>query len=90
MYILNVVQEKLPEGATIAPVIIASDETQLSQFRGDQSVWPVYMTIGNISKEIRRKPSQHGTVLIGYLPKPTLTSFTRQQAKRDAYMYMQP
>ncbi|KAI0074317.1 hypothetical protein K474DRAFT_1716562 [Panus rudis PR-1116 ss-1] len=33
-------QAALPEGATIAPVILASDKTKLSQFRGDQTAWP--------------------------------------------------
>ncbi|KAG1836372.1 hypothetical protein DFJ58DRAFT_847010 [Suillus subalutaceus] len=36
-------QGKLPKGATIAPVILASDKTSLSQFRGDKSAWPVCM-----------------------------------------------
>ncbi|THG93692.1 hypothetical protein EW145_g8307, partial [Phellinidium pouzarii] len=38
-------QSMLPEGATIVPVIIASDETQLSTFSGDKTAWPVYLTI---------------------------------------------
>ncbi|KAG2100245.1 hypothetical protein BD769DRAFT_1631108 [Suillus cothurnatus] len=35
-------QKQLPKGATIAPIILASDKTCLSQFRGDKSAWPVY------------------------------------------------
>jgi len=31
----------LPEGAVIAPVILASDKTMLSQFRGDKQALPV-------------------------------------------------
>jgi hypothetical protein len=36
-------KEHLPSGATIAPVILASDKTQLSRFKGDKSAWPVYV-----------------------------------------------
>jgi hypothetical protein len=45
-------QEKLPDGAVVAPVIIASDKTHFQEYR---TAWPVYLTIGNISKEKRRQ-----------------------------------
>ncbi|KAI0342948.1 hypothetical protein BDW22DRAFT_1318377, partial [Trametopsis cervina] len=61
-------QLRLPDGATVIPVILSTDKTRLSQFRGDKSAWPVYLTIGNLSKETRRTPSMHGTTLLGYLP----------------------
>ncbi|KAJ7882986.1 hypothetical protein B0H14DRAFT_2565065 [Mycena olivaceomarginata] len=44
-------------GATIIPILLSSDKTQLTMF-GNKSAYPVYMTIGNIPKEIRRKPSR--------------------------------
>ena len=69
-------QKRLPKGATVAAVILASDKTNLSVLRGDKTAWPVYLTIGNIDKEIRRKPSKHVSVLLGYIPVAKLACFS--------------
>ncbi|KAJ7207810.1 hypothetical protein B0H12DRAFT_1034405 [Mycena haematopus] len=74
-------QELLPEGATLAPIIISSDKTQLTRFSGDKQAWPVYLTIGNLSKETRRTTSSRATVLLGYIPVTKLEIFSK--AKRS-------
>lgn len=47
----------------------------LTTFSGDKVAYPVYLTIGNISKSIRRKPSTHATALLAYLPTTELKCF---------------
>ena len=69
----------------IAPVILASDRTQLSQFQGDKSAWPLYLTIGNISKEIRWQHSAHTTILIVYLPIAKLQCYSEATQSLAGY-----
>ncbi|KAF8881119.1 hypothetical protein BD779DRAFT_1675607 [Infundibulicybe gibba] len=79
------IQELLPTGATVAPLILSSDKTKLSQFRGDKSAWPVYLTIGNISKNVRRQSSTHATVLLGYLPVGKFDCFSEKTRQAMRY-----
>ncbi|KAF5350938.1 hypothetical protein D9757_014387 [Collybiopsis confluens] len=74
-------------GGTIAPVIIASDKTQLTQFSGNKSAYPVYLTIGNIPKSLRRKPGTRACVLIAYLSidKPTKSGLSKTALKLRNY-----
>ncbi|KAI0262751.1 hypothetical protein BC834DRAFT_925131 [Gloeopeniophorella convolvens] len=58
-------QGLMPPGATIAP--------------RDKKAWPVYLTLGNISADIRRQPSKHATVLIGYLPICEMDTFSKEK-----------
>ena len=60
-------QKCLPEGASIAPVIISTDKTQLMQFSRGKLAYPVYLMLGNIPRALWQKPSQHACVLIAYL-----------------------
>ncbi|KAG6848387.1 hypothetical protein H0H93_000646 [Arthromyces matolae] len=79
------IQKRLPPGATVAPIILSSDKTHLSNFRGDQSAWPLYLTIGNIAKDVRREVSAHATILIGYLPIPKFDCFSKDARSLAKY-----
>ncbi|KAF8593642.1 hypothetical protein BDV93DRAFT_460613 [Ceratobasidium sp. AG-I] len=68
---------------TIVPLIFASDATQLSVLSGGKKAWPVYLTIGNISKLIRRQPSQRATLLVGYIPVTDLSCISDPDARRE-------
>ncbi|KAM6493733.1 hypothetical protein JOM56_010094 [Amanita muscaria] len=75
------VLEARKHGATIVPVLLSSDRTQVTVF-GSKTAYPVYVTIGNLPKEIRRKPSCHGQVLLAYLPASKLKHVTRVASRR--------
>ncbi|PPQ76921.1 hypothetical protein CVT26_001382 [Gymnopilus dilepis] len=66
---------------TVVPIIISSDKTQLTQFR-NKTAYPVYITIGNLPKHIRRKPSRQGQILLAYLPTTKLDHITNKAARR--------
>ncbi|KAF8504076.1 hypothetical protein JB92DRAFT_3206668 [Gautieria morchelliformis] len=78
-------QSKLPSGATICPVILASDKTRLFQFSGDKAAWPVYLMIGNIPKATCRKVSAHANILLGYLPILKLKCFSAGRHKAQGW-----
>ncbi|KAI9437471.1 hypothetical protein H4582DRAFT_1815428 [Lactarius indigo] len=75
--------ESQQPGATLVPLILSSDKTQLTLFRG-KAAYLVYLTIGNIPKAIHRKPSRHAQLLIGYIPTTRLEGVANQAARCHA------
>ncbi|KAG1764282.1 hypothetical protein EV702DRAFT_1182605 [Suillus placidus] len=66
----KVLDQQCP-GTTIIPIIISSDKTQVTMFR-NKSAYPVYLTIGNIPKEI----------LLAYLPTTRLEHIGNKASRR--------
>ncbi|KAG9079471.1 hypothetical protein FRC06_007708 [Ceratobasidium sp. 370] len=62
-------QRTLPLGTTLGAGILMSDATQLSMFTGDVSVHGVYMSLGNIDKDIRADISKGAWLLVAIIPK---------------------
>ena len=56
------------QNATIIPVLLATDKTVLTEHAGDIAQWPVYLTIGNLSHEIRRSRVKPGGMMVGLIP----------------------
>lgn len=86
----NVKQKHVPKGGMIVPIILASDETMLTQFGGDKKGWPVYLSIGNIPSSIRRQPTRHCFKLLGYLPiaKLVFLSDDEKRTQRQKLFHM--
>ncbi len=47
-------QKEYPHQATIILILISSDKTVMNLSHGDQTLWPVYITIGNLDAKIRQ------------------------------------
>ncbi|KAH6901475.1 hypothetical protein BKA70DRAFT_1388344 [Coprinopsis sp. MPI-PUGE-AT-0042] len=73
--------EREKPGATIVPINLATDKTLLTLFRNKQA-YPLYLTIGNIPKEIWRKVSSRAYVLLAYLPTTKLENVTNKASRR--------
>lgn len=71
------------ENPTIVPVIIGVDKTLMTTFVGDSTIWPIYMTIGNLDNKTRRAHDCPGMLLMGMLPMITASD---ENKKVDPYL----
>lgn len=62
------VQGDSQESMTVVPLNWFSDKVEVTRLHGDQKVWAVYMTIGNLDRATRRSQTRPGTVLLGFIP----------------------
>ena len=58
-------QKKYPPQATIIPILILSNKMIMSLSHRDQTLWPVYITIGNLNAKTRRSQKRLKTLLLG-------------------------
>ena len=57
-----------PPKATTIPILLSSDKTVMSLSYGDQTLWPVYITIGNLDSKTRWSETRPSTLLLGSIP----------------------
>ena len=71
-------QDQLPPGATVVPLVIATDKTLLSE-QGEITIYPVYASVFNLDSRTRHAQKRPGTVLLGFIP------VTKGQVKSEVY-----
>ena len=79
------IQEQLPDGATVVPLLLATDKTVLTQHHGDLLLWPVYLTIGNLDRTVRRSQKRPGVILLGLLPVAKLGDEFGKHVRSELY-----
>ncbi|KIJ18778.1 hypothetical protein PAXINDRAFT_38007, partial [Paxillus involutus ATCC 200175] len=62
---------QLPVGATIIPIILASDKTPVTRHTGGLEMHPVFITVGNIQSDVRMQATSHAWRCIAFIPTPT-------------------
>ncbi|KAI6104122.1 hypothetical protein F5141DRAFT_1064966 [Pisolithus sp. B1] len=53
------IQNELPDGTMIVPIILASDKVPVMRMSGDHEMHPLFLTIVNINSEVHMKAKAH-------------------------------
>ncbi|THU93081.1 hypothetical protein K435DRAFT_799989 [Dendrothele bispora CBS 962.96] len=72
--------DQTKRGGTVIPIILSSDKRLVTNFCG-KSAYPLYLTLGNIPKELRKKPSSRAYALVAYLPTSKLEHISVKAAR---------
>src|SRR5260370_1172338 len=74
------------KGTTILSIILVTDHTHLTNFTGDKKMHTVYLSLGNISKDIHWKHNTHAWLLVTKIPisKFLKTQFSGTKTEWDA------
>src|SRR5258708_27951501 len=83
---IRFIKGRLANRSTILGIILASDCTHLTNFTGDKKMHTVYLSIGNISKDVRWKHNSHTWLLVTKIPisKFSKTQFSGPKTEQEA------
>ncbi|EGN94076.1 hypothetical protein SERLA73DRAFT_155853 [Serpula lacrymans var. lacrymans S7.3] len=64
------IQDELPVGATIVPIILGSDKMAVKRGTGNIEMHSTFLTIGNIRSDVRMKATTHAWSCVAFIPTP--------------------
>ncbi|KAG1838975.1 hypothetical protein F4604DRAFT_1885387 [Suillus subluteus] len=64
------IQDQLPKGATIVPIVVASDKTPVTRHTGGLEMHPIFVSIANIQSDVRMRATSHAWRCVGFMPIP--------------------
>ncbi|KAG1809639.1 uncharacterized protein BJ212DRAFT_1279338, partial [Suillus subaureus] len=67
------IQDQLPKGATIIPIIIASDKMPMMQHTGGLKMHPIFVSIANIQSNVQMRATSHAWQCVSFMPIPKFT-----------------
>ena len=67
---MDIVQTKIPAGASLISTILSSDKTNITAMTGNRTAHPLLISLANIKMEYRAKGSHHAYLLLALLPIP--------------------
>ncbi|KAI5983005.1 hypothetical protein F5J12DRAFT_787988 [Pisolithus orientalis] len=62
------IQDTLPDGTTLVPVIAASDKTPVTRYMGGLEMHPLFLTIANIDANVCIKATAHAWQCVAFVP----------------------
>ncbi|KAG1816369.1 uncharacterized protein BJ212DRAFT_1446931 [Suillus subaureus] len=62
--------DQLPKGATIVPIVIASDKTPITWHTGGLEMHPIFVSIANIQSDVQMRVMSHAWQCVGFMPIP--------------------
>ncbi|KAG1877321.1 hypothetical protein F4604DRAFT_1924397 [Suillus subluteus] len=81
------IQNDLPEGATMVPIILASDKIPITRMMGGLEMHPIFLTIGNIQSEVRIKATAHAWHCVGFIPIPKFDAHPDYQTLLHSHLF---
>ncbi|KAL4080823.1 hypothetical protein J3A83DRAFT_4424312, partial [Scleroderma citrinum] len=81
------IQDQLPEGAMIVPILLASNKALVTRMTGDLEMHPLFITIANIHSNVCMKATSHTWVCITYIPTPEFRIHPNFQSILEAHLW---